>query len=98
MILHGCVAPGPIDTDMIKNLGPDVVNAMIAVNPMKRLGTVDGVTELVLWLCSDACSFSTGAVFDISGGRGGLLTRHLIKSPHQRGRGAWARVSRDEPS
>ena len=65
-----CVAPGPIDTDMIRNLGPDVVNGMMAASPMKRLGTVDEVAELVLWLCSDACSFSTGAVFDISGGRG----------------------------
>jgi len=46
------------------------VNAMIAASPMKRLGTVDEVAEMVLWLCSDACSYSTGAVFDISGGRG----------------------------
>ncbi|HKG86270.1 MAG TPA: SDR family oxidoreductase [Beijerinckiaceae bacterium] len=43
---------------------------MIAASPMKRLGTVDEVAEMVLWLCSDACSYSTGAVFDISGGRG----------------------------
>ena len=46
------------------------MNAMIAASPMKRLGTVDEVAEMVLWLCSDARSFSTGAVFDISGGRG----------------------------
>jgi len=43
---------------------------MIAASPMKRLGTVDEIAEMVLWLCSDACSYSTGAVFDISGGRG----------------------------
>jgi 2-dehydro-3-deoxy-L-rhamnonate dehydrogenase (NAD+) len=64
-----CVAPGPIETDLIKNLGADVVDSMIAASPMRRLGTVDEVAELVLWLCSDACTFNTGAVFDMSGGR-----------------------------
>jgi 3-oxoacyl-[acyl-carrier protein] reductase len=42
---------------------------MIEKSPLKRLGRVDEVAELVLWLCSEACSFSTGAVFDLSGGR-----------------------------
>jgi len=64
-----CIAPGPIDTDLIRALGPEVVNAMIAASPMKRLGTAAEAAELALWLCSDACSFSTGAVFDLSGGR-----------------------------
>jgi 3-oxoacyl-[acyl-carrier protein] reductase len=64
-----CVAPGPIETDLIKALGPDVVASMIASSPMKRLGAVEEVAELVAWLCSDACSFNTGAVFDMSGGR-----------------------------
>ncbi len=64
-----CVAPGPIETDLIMALGSEVVTAMIASSPMKRLGNVDEVAELVVWLCSDACSFNTGAVFDMSGGR-----------------------------
>jgi len=64
-----CVAPGPIDTDMIRSLGAPVVDAMIADSPMKRLGTATEVAHLVAWLCTDACAFSTGAVFDISGGR-----------------------------
>ncbi len=42
---------------------------MIEKSPLKRLGTVDEVADLVLWLCSEACSFSAGAVFDLSGGR-----------------------------
>jgi NAD(P)-dependent dehydrogenase (short-subunit alcohol dehydrogenase family) len=37
--------------------------------PMRRVGTADEVAELVAWLASDKCSFSTGAVYDISGGR-----------------------------
>ncbi len=64
-----CVAPGPIDTDMIRDLGPDVVKAMISDSPMKRLGTADEVAHMVTWLCSDASDFNTGAVFDMSGGR-----------------------------
>jgi 3-oxoacyl-[acyl-carrier protein] reductase len=63
------VTPNPIETDFILDFGSEVVKSLIAMSPMKRLGTVDEVAELILWLCSDACSFSTGAVFDISGGR-----------------------------
>ncbi|RUW97397.1 SDR family oxidoreductase, partial [Mesorhizobium sp. M2A.F.Ca.ET.037.01.1.1] len=64
-----CVAPGPIDTDLIRRLGNQVVSDMIGASPLKRLGAVDEVAALVLWLCSDAVSFNTGAVFDMSGGR-----------------------------
>ncbi|CAN7718914.1 SDR family NAD(P)-dependent oxidoreductase [Mesorhizobium sp. LjNodule214] len=64
-----CVAPGPIDTDLIRRLGNKVVSDMIGASPLKRLGSVDEVAALVLWLCSDASSFNTGAVFDMSGGR-----------------------------
>jgi NAD(P)-dependent dehydrogenase (short-subunit alcohol dehydrogenase family) len=63
------VSPGPIATSLITQLGPQVVDSMIASSPLKRLGTADEVAELAVWLCSDACSFSTGAVFDLSGGR-----------------------------
>lgn len=68
-IFVNCVAPGPIDTDMIRNLGADAVSAMIADSPMKRLGSAAEVAHLVAWLCTDASRFNTGAVFDISGGR-----------------------------
>lgn len=63
------VAPAAIETDILKQMAPDAVQTMIEKSPLKRLGTVDEVAELVLWLCSEACSFSTGAVFDASGGR-----------------------------
>lgn len=68
-IYVNCVAPGPIDTDMIRGLGTEAVSAMIADSPMKRLGTSGEVAQLVAWLCSDASRFNTGAVFDMSGGR-----------------------------
>jgi NAD(P)-dependent dehydrogenase (short-subunit alcohol dehydrogenase family) len=64
-----CVAPGPIDTDMIRDLGPDAVKGMINDSPMKRLGKAEEVAHMVAWLCSDASDFNTGAVFDMSGGR-----------------------------
>lgn len=64
-----CVAPGPIDTDLIRRLGKEVVEAMITASPLKRLGSVADVAGLVLWLCSAASAFNTGAVFDMSGGR-----------------------------
>jgi NAD(P)-dependent dehydrogenase (short-subunit alcohol dehydrogenase family) len=64
-----CVAPGPIDTDLIRGLGETVVDGMINASPLKRLGSVDEVAAMVLWLCSPASAFNTGAVFDMSGGR-----------------------------
>jgi 2-dehydro-3-deoxy-L-rhamnonate dehydrogenase (NAD+) len=63
------VAPGPIETDLITGLGPEVVDMFVASSPMRRLGDPHEVAELVVWLCSSACSFTTGAVFDVSGGR-----------------------------
>src|ERR1700674_69394 len=64
-----CVAPGPIDTDLIRRLGHEVVDEMIAASPLKRLGNVAEVAGMVLWLCSAASELNTGAVFDMSGGR-----------------------------
>ncbi len=68
-ILVNCIAPGPIDTDMIRDLGAETVERMIADSPMKRLGSPQEVADLVAWLGSEACSFNAGAVFDMSGGR-----------------------------
>jgi NAD(P)-dependent dehydrogenase (short-subunit alcohol dehydrogenase family) len=45
------------------------VQTMIDKSPLGRLGTTDEVAEMVLWLSSAACTFNTGAVFDLSGGR-----------------------------
>jgi 2-dehydro-3-deoxy-L-rhamnonate dehydrogenase (NAD+) len=63
------IAPAAIATEIVNQIAPELVDAMIEKSPLKRLGTVDEIAELVLWLSSEACSFSTGAVFDLSGGR-----------------------------
>ena len=63
------VAPAAIETDILRQLSPEAVRRMIEISPMKRLGTVDEVSDIVLFLCSEACSFNTGASFDVSGGR-----------------------------
>jgi 2-dehydro-3-deoxy-L-rhamnonate dehydrogenase (NAD+) len=68
-IFVNCVAPGPIDTDMIRDLGPEAVGQMIKDSPLGRLGQASEVAHLVAWLCTDASRFNTGAVFDMSGGR-----------------------------
>jgi 2-dehydro-3-deoxy-L-rhamnonate dehydrogenase (NAD+) len=66
-VLVNCVAPGAIDTPMLDSSGNRDAAAMRS--PMQRLGLPEEVAALVAWLCSDECSFSTGAVFDVSGGR-----------------------------
>jgi NAD(P)-dependent dehydrogenase (short-subunit alcohol dehydrogenase family) len=64
-----CVTPAAIDTDILKQLSPEFLSYVKAKIPMGRLGRADEVAALVAWLASEDCSFSTGAVFDISGGR-----------------------------
>lgn len=64
-----CIAPAAVHTAILDQMSAEHVQTMIDKSPMKRLGTVEEAADLVLWLCSDACSFNTGAVFDLSGGR-----------------------------
>ncbi|MDO5604871.1 MAG: SDR family NAD(P)-dependent oxidoreductase [Paracoccus sp. (in: a-proteobacteria)] len=63
------VAPAMIGTDLVAQMSPDVRAAMGAKIPLGRLGRPDEVAALIAWLSSAECSFSTGAVFDLSGGR-----------------------------
>ena len=64
-----CITPAVIETEILKQCTPEHVAYMLSKIPLGRPGTVDEVAALVAWLCSDDCSFTTGAVFDISGGR-----------------------------
>ncbi|KIC09273.1 3-oxoacyl-ACP reductase [Leisingera sp. ANG-M1] len=64
-----CIAPAAVKTAILDQMTPDFVQIMIDKSPMKRLGLVQEAAELAMWLSSDACSFNTGAVFDLSGGR-----------------------------
>ena len=68
-VLVNAVAPAAIETDLLQQMSPETVATMVGKSPLKRLGTVDELAELVAWLASERCSFSTGAVFDLSGGR-----------------------------
>ncbi len=56
-------------TALLEQMSPTHVQTMIAKSPIRRLGSADEVAEMCAWLCSDSCSFNTGAVFDLSGGR-----------------------------
>ena len=64
-----CIAPAVIETEMLEQSTKEHIAYMVSKIPMGRLGQVDEVAALVCWLASAECSFSTGAVFDISGGR-----------------------------
>lgn len=68
-VLVNAVAPAAIETELLQQMSRETVATMIGKSPLKRLGTVGELAELVAWLASDKCSFSTGAVFDLSGGR-----------------------------
>jgi 2-dehydro-3-deoxy-L-rhamnonate dehydrogenase (NAD+) len=68
-IYVNCVTPAVIATEILSQLSDEAVGYMTARIPMGRTGQPEEVAALVAWLASDECSFSTGAVFDISGGR-----------------------------
>ena len=68
-VLVNAIAPAAVRTPILEQMSPGHVAAMVAKSPMGRLGEPQEVAAQVLWLASHACSFSTGAVFDASGGR-----------------------------
>jgi NAD(P)-dependent dehydrogenase (short-subunit alcohol dehydrogenase family) len=68
-ILVNCITPTLTRTAMIEPLSEEIVRYSLTRIPLNRVAEPEEVAELVAWLASDACSFSTGAVFDISGGR-----------------------------
>ncbi len=64
-----CVTPAMLATALLDQMTPEYVAAGKAKIPLGRFGETSEIAELVSWLSSPACSFSTGAVFDASGGR-----------------------------
>jgi 3-oxoacyl-[acyl-carrier protein] reductase len=63
------VTPAAVRTPIFDQITEEHIQFMLSKIPMGRLGTVEEVAALVCWLASEECSFTTGAVFDVSGGR-----------------------------
>ena len=68
-VLVNAIAPALIETPMNAATAPEIVERLTDLIPMRRVGRAEEVAELISWLASDKISFSTGAVYDISGGR-----------------------------
>jgi 3-oxoacyl-[acyl-carrier protein] reductase len=68
-VLVNCVAPAVIETPILDGISQDHISYMVERIPMGRMGEPHEVAALVCWLASEECSFSTGATYDISGGR-----------------------------
>lgn len=68
-VLANCVCPAAIKTDIFKQMTQQHIDFMLSKIPMARFATVEEAATLVTWLSSPLCSFNTGSVFDLSGGR-----------------------------
>jgi 2-dehydro-3-deoxy-L-rhamnonate dehydrogenase (NAD+) len=68
-ILVNCITPAAAKTDIFAQMKQEHLDYMLSRIPMGRFVEVDEIAGLICWLASEDCSFSTGAVFDISGGR-----------------------------
>ena len=64
-----CVTPAVVQTRILDEFTPEQIAYMVERIPMGRTGEIDEIAALAAWLASEECSFSTGAVFDITGGR-----------------------------
>jgi 3-oxoacyl-[acyl-carrier protein] reductase len=64
-----CVTPAAVKTAIFDQMSPEHIQFMLSKIPMARFGEPDEIAAMVAWLCTEDCSFSTGAVFDLSGGR-----------------------------
>ncbi len=68
-ITVNCVTPAAVKTAIFDQMSQSHIDFMLSKIPMGRFGAIDEVVALISWLASEECSFSTGAVFDVSGGR-----------------------------
>ncbi|HKB81579.1 MAG TPA: SDR family NAD(P)-dependent oxidoreductase [Burkholderiales bacterium] len=68
-VIVNCITPTAVGTDMVKAFPQKTVDAILEQTPMGRMARTDELASMVAWMCSEECSFTTGGVFDISGGR-----------------------------
>ena len=68
-VLVNCVTPAAAKTDIFAQMSPEHIGYMLSKIPMGRFVEVAEIAALACWLATEDCSFSTGAVFDVSGGR-----------------------------
>jgi 3-oxoacyl-[acyl-carrier protein] reductase len=68
-VLVNCVTPAAAQTAILDQVTPEFAQFMLSKIPMGRFVTVEEIAAMACWLASEDCSFSTGGVFDISGGR-----------------------------
>lgn len=68
-IMVNAVTPAVIATEILEQMPQSQIDYMLSKIPMGRFGTKEEAAALVAWLCSEDCSFTTAAVFDLSGGR-----------------------------
>jgi 2-dehydro-3-deoxy-L-rhamnonate dehydrogenase (NAD+) len=68
-VLVNCVAPAVIETPILEGISEKHIGYMVERIPMGRMGEPEEVAALICWLASEECSFSTGATYDVSGGR-----------------------------
>jgi len=64
-----CVTPAAVRTAIFDQMTQQHIDFMLSMIPLGRFGLVEEIAAMVCWLASEECSFSTGAVFDLSGGR-----------------------------
>jgi len=68
-ILVNCLTPAAVETDLFQQMTPDHIQYMLSRIPMGRFGQPAEIAAMVAWLASEDCAFTTGGVFDVSGGR-----------------------------
>jgi 3-oxoacyl-[acyl-carrier protein] reductase len=68
-VIVNCITPAAVETPMFAQMTKEFIDFMLSKIPMGRFGSPQEIAALITWLCSDEVSFSTGAAFDVSGGR-----------------------------
>ena len=68
-ITVNAITPAAVHTAIFNQMSQQHIDFMLSKIPMGRFGQVDEITSLICWMASEECSFTTGSVFDASGGR-----------------------------